>query len=404
MEGCYIVDAIRTPRGLGKPSGSLYRIPAVSLLAQTFQALKSRQNDFKDMSIDDVLTGCVMPIGEQGANIARSAILKAGYSVHIPGMQINRFCSSGLESVNLAACKIMANQADLCIASGVESMSKTPILADGGALAADPSITYEHDIIPQGISADLIATLRGYTRTQLDNYALASQKRAKKAQQAGYLTSIIPVQNALGGIALDTDEHPRPDTTLKKLAMLSPAFKVMGEMAGYNALALHRYPKIPAIQHLHHAGNSSGIVDGASAVLLASKQAIKKHQLKPKAQIIATAQVGVDPTIMLTGPTYAALSALKRAKLSAEDIDLWEINEAFSSVVLNFMEALSLPIEKVNVNGGAIAYGHPLGATGTMLVGTLVDELIRRKKTYGCVALCTAAGMATAAIIKRTTS
>ena len=342
-----------------------------------------------------------MPVGEQGANITRSAILKAQLPISIPGLQINRFCSSGLDAMSLAACKIMAGQANLCLAGGVESMSKTPMLADGGALVADPSITYTHGIIPQGISADLIATINNYTRKQLDEYAHLSQSRAQHAIEKGYLKSIIPVCNTLGEVVLAQDEYPRPNHSLAQLAALKPSFAMMGALAGYDAHALYAYPEYESIQHLHHAGNSSGIVDGASAMLLANATAIKQYKLKARAKIIATSQCGIDPTIMLTAPAHAAQLALEKAKLSTSDIDLWEINEAFSAVVLHAIDALSIPVDKVNVNGGAIAYGHPLGATGAMLVSTLVDELIRRRKRYGLVTLCTAAGMASAAIIER---
>lgn len=394
---CYIVSANRSPRGIGKPQGALHRITAVDLLAQVLsETAKPVINH-----IEEVITGCVMPVGEQGANIARSAILKANLPIHTPGMQINRFCSSGLDAMNLMAYKIMAKQADLGIASGVECMSRVPILADGGALVADPSITYKHDIVPQGISADLIANLNQYSRQQLDEYALLSQQRAKHAMDKGYLKSIIPILSPSGQVLLAQDEHPRPGTTLKALSALKPSFEMMGQMAGYDALATFKYPTLEKITHLHHAGNSSGIVDGAAAILLASQQALKQHTLTPKAKILATAQIGIDPTIMLTAPSQAIELVLKRARLKKHHIDLWEINEAFASVVLNITDHLSLDMATVNVNGGAIAYGHPLGATGAMLVGTLVDELTRRNKQYGVVALCTAAGMASATVIER---
>ncbi len=398
MDACYIISANRSPRGVGKTTGALHRITSVNLLSQL---LNSIIDESIQSEVEEVITGCVMPVGEQGANIARSAILVSNLPIHVPGMQINRFCSSGLDAMNLIAYKIMARQADLGIASGVECMSRTPILADGGALVADPSLTYQHNIVPQGISADLIATLYGYDRKTLDTYAVSSQKSAKTAMDRGYLKSIIPIISPSGSIILSEDEHPRPDTTLSALSALKPSFEMMGTLAGYDNLALFRYPNLERINHLHHAGSSSGIADGAAAILLASKEAIKKHQLTPKAKILATAQIGIDPTIMLTGPKEAILLALKRAKLNKQDIDLWEINEAFASVVLYTVEHLDIPLSKVNVNGGAIAFGHPLGATGAMLVGTLIDELTRRKKQYGAVALCTAAGMASCTIIER---
>lgn len=394
---CYIISALRSPRGIGKDHGSLHRITSVNLLSQLLDALASEYGEH----IEEVITGCVMPVGEQGANIARSAILKSSLPITTTGMQINRFCSSGLDAMNLLAYKIMANQADLGIASGVECMSRVPILADGGALVADPSITYQHNIVPQGISADLIATLSGYSRERLDEYAHMSQQRAHNAMKKGYLKSIVPIYSAMGEIALAVDEHPRPKTTLKDLSQLKPSFELMGKMAGYDSLATFKYPECEKIEHHHHAGNSSGIVDGASAMLLASKKAIEDYNLSPKARIIATSQIGIDPTVMLTAPSKAIELCLKRAKLKKQDIDLWEINEAFASVVLNITDTLSLPLNKVNVNGGAIAYGHPLGATGAMLVSTIIDELTRQDLKYGCVALCTAAGMASAAIIER---
>ncbi|MEC7030985.1 MAG: acetyl-CoA C-acetyltransferase [Pseudomonadota bacterium] len=399
MDACYIVEAHRSPRGIGKPTGALHRITSVSLLSQLLDSVVSAHPTVPP-AIEEVITGCVMPVGEQGANIARSAILASSLPIHVPGMQINRFCSSGLDAMNLLSHKIIAGQADLGIASGVECMSRVPILADGGALVGDPSIAYQHNIIPQGISADLIATLNGYTRENLDEYAVLSQQRASQAMKKGYLKSIQPVYSPSGSIALAIDEHPRPDTTLKALSALKPSFEMMGALAGYDDLAIFRYPQLAQIQHLHHAGNASGIVDGAAAILLANQKAIKEHNLTPKARIVATAQIGIDPTIMLTGPEEAIKLALKRAKLSKSQIDLWEINEAFASVVLHITEKLSLPLDKVNVNGGAIAYGHPLGATGAMLVGTLVDELIRSNKQFGAIALCTAAGMASCTIIE----
>lgn len=398
MDECYIINAKRTPRGIGKPSGSLYRVMAVDLLSQALQSVVTKNIT---SHIEEVITGCVMPVGEQGANIARTAILKAGLPHHTPGMQINRFCSSGLDAMNLIAYKIMAKQASLCIASGIECMSRTPILADGGALVADPSIVYKHNIIPQGVSADLIATLNGYSRKQLDEYALLSQQRATEAINKNHLKSIIPVYNQLGDIVLDHDELPRPNASLKALHALKPSFRMAGEIGGFDALATFKYPSIETVSHLHHAGNSSGIADGAAAILLANNQSIEQFNLRPIAKIVSTAQVGIDPTIMLTGPIQAVEAALKRAKLQTSDIDLWEINEAFSAVAINIIEGLKISYDTVNIHGGAIAFGHPLGATGAMLVSSLIDALKQKRKQRGCVVLCTAAGMASCCIIER---
>lgn len=398
MDECFILEAKRSPRGIGKSTGSLYRITAVDLLSQLLSSVVDAKNQ---QYVEEVITGCVMPVGEQGANIARSAILKAGFPQHVPGMQINRFCSSGLDAMNLLAYKIMAKQASMAIASGVECMSRIPILSDGGALIADPSIVYQHNIIPQGISADLIATLNGYDRRTLDQYACQSQRRAHQAMSRNWLKSIIPIYNPLNEIALQSDELPKPQTSIKVLSELKPSFALMGEMAGFDALAVHEYPQIEKVNHLHHAGNSSGIVDGAAAILLGNKTIAKKLNLIPKAKIVSTSQIGIDPTIMLTGPILAIKNALSRAKLNISDIDLWEINEAFASVVLNVVDNLDLPMDKVNIHGGAIAYGHPLGATGSMLVSTMIDALVQKDKTFGCIVLCTAAGMASCCIIER---
>jgi acetyl-CoA C-acetyltransferase len=344
----------------------------------------------------------VSPIGEQGSDIARVAALVAGYDESVPGKQLNRFCASGLESVNTAAAQIMAGQADLVIGGGVESMSRVPIGADGGAWVADPQVAWQQYFIPQGISADLIATLEGFSREMVDAYAVESQRRAAAAQAAGYFDrSIIPVKDVIGEVALAKDEYLRPGTTMADLAKLKPAFTQMGEEAGFDAVALQRYPQVETIHHVHTGGNSSGIVDGAAAVLVGSKKAAKKTGLTPRARIRAFASIGSEPTIMLTGPAGASRKALKRAGMKPSDIDLWEINEAFASVVLRFVKDLGLSHDRVNVNGGAIALGHPLGATGAMILGMALDELERRDLSTALVTLCVGAGMGTATIIER---
>ncbi|MDC3180798.1 acetyl-CoA C-acetyltransferase [Gammaproteobacteria bacterium] len=398
MPNCYIIDAKRTPRGIGKEQGALHTISAISMLTQVLESIAPRE---LHPYIDDMLTGCVMPVGEQGANIARSALLKANFLQTICGMQINRFCSSGLDAINLCSAKIMSGQDQLCIASGVESMSRVPMLSDGGALMIDPAVAMSNNIVPQGISADLIASVEGFTRDELDAYALSSHQRAINAQKKKRLKSLIPVTHVSGITALATDEIPRKDTSLKKLAQLKPSFKLIGQMAGYDELALLKYPLLERISHLHHAGNSSALADGAAAILLASAKAVQQHQLTPRARIIAYDQVGTDPTMMLTAPSKSVQRLLKKARKKVSDIDLWEVNEAFSAVTLKFIKDLELSPEYVNVNGGAIAYGHPLGATGAILVSTLIDELELRKKTYGVCSLCTASGMAASILIER---
>jgi acetyl-CoA C-acetyltransferase len=401
MTDAYILDAVRTPRGRGRPDGSLHPITPIQLAAQALAAVRDR-NQLDTKGVEDVVLGCVSPIGEQGADIARVAALVAGYDEGVPGKQLNRFCASGLESVNVAAAQIMAGQADLVIGGGVESMSRVPIGADGGAWVADPQVAWHQYFIPQGISADLIATLDGYSRETVDAYAVESQRRAAAAQAAGYFDrSIVPVKDVIGEVALAKDEYLRPGTTLADLGKLKPAFTQMGEEAGFDAVALQRYPQVETIHHVHTGGNSSGIVDGAAAVLVGSKKAIKKTGIKPRARIVTFASVGSEPTIMLTGPAIAARKALKRAGMKAENIDLWEINEAFASVVLRFVRDMELSHDKVNVNGGAIALGHPLGATGAMILGIALDELERRDLSTALVTLCVGAGMGTATIIER---
>jgi len=401
MTDAFILDAVRTPRGRGRPDGSLHPITPIQLAAQALAAVRDR-NQLDTKAVEDVVLGCVSPIGEQGADIARVAALVAGYDESVPGKQLNRFCASGLESVNTAAAQIMAGQADLVVGGGVESMSRVPIGADGGAWVADPQVAWHHYFIPQGISADLIATLEGFSREMVDGYAVESQRRAASAQAAGYFDrSIIAVKDVIGEVALAKDEYLRPGTTMADLAKLKPAFTQMGEEAGFDAVALQRYPQVETIHHVHTGGNSSGIVDGAAAVLVGSKKAAKKAGIAPRARIRAFASIGSEPTIMLTGPAGAARKALKKAGMKPSDIDLWEINEAFASVVLRFVKDMGLSHDRVNVNGGAIALGHPLGATGAMILGMALDELERRNLSTALVTLCVGAGMGTATIIER---
>jgi acetyl-CoA C-acetyltransferase len=401
MTDAYIFDHLRTPRGRGKPDGSLHPITPIQLAAQTLTALRDR-SELDTTLVDDVVLGCVAPIGEQGSDIARVAALVADYDQSVPGKQLNRFCASGLEAVNTAAAQIMSGQSDLVIGGGVESMSRVPIGSDGGAWASDPAVAYKTYFAPQGIGADLIATLDGYTREMVDGFALQSQQRAERAwREKRFARSIIPVRDVLGEVALDHDEYMRPQTTLEDLGKLKPAFVVPGEQGGFDAVALQRYPEVEAVNHVHTAGNSSGIVDGAGVVLLGNKRAGKKIGLAPRGRIVAFSSIGSEPMIMLTGPAAATRKVLKRARMSVSDIDLFEINEAFASVVMRFMRDMDLDPERVNVNGGAIAMGHPLGATGAMILGTVLDELERRKLNTALITLCVGAGMGTATIIER---
>jgi acetyl-CoA C-acetyltransferase len=401
MTDAFILDAVRSPRGRGRPDGSLHPITPVQLAAQTLAALRDR-NALDTARVEDVVLGCVTPVGEQGSNIARVAALVAGYAENVPGKQLNRFCASGLEAVNTAAAQVMSGQSDLVVGGGVESMSRVAMGSDGGAWATDPQVAWQQYFVPQGVSADLIATLEGFTRDDVDAYAVESQRRAANAQQNGYFDrSIVPVRDVVGEIALAKDEYLRPGTTMADLARLKPAFTQLGEEAGFDAVALQRYPQVEAIEHVHTAGNSSGIVDGAAAVLVGSRSAARKANLKPRARIRAFASIGSEPTIMLTGPAGAARKALKRARMKPADIDLWEINEAFASVVLRFRRDLDLTPDNVNVNGGAIALGHPLGATGAVILGMALDELERRDLSTALVTLCVGAGMGTATIIER---
>jgi len=401
MTDAFILDAVRTPRGRGRPDGSLHSITPVQLAAQTLAELRDR-SQLDTRLVDDVTFGCVTPVGEQGADIARVAALVAGYDESVPGKQLNRFCASGLESVNAAAAQVMSGSSELAIGGGVESMSRVPMGSDGGAWAIDPQVAWRHYFVPQGISADLIATLDGYSREDLDAYAVESQRRAAHAQQAGYFDrSIFPVRDAVGEVALAKDEYLRPGTTMADLAKLKPAFTMMGEEAGFDAVAIQRYPQVETINHVHTAGNSSGIVDGAAAVLVGSKRVAKKLGVKPRARIVGFASIGSEPTIMLTGPAAASRRVLQRCRMKPSDIDLWEINEAFACVVLRFQRDLGLTPDKVNVNGGAIALGHPLGATGAIVLNIALDELERRNLSTALVTLCIGAGMGTATIIER---
>jgi acetyl-CoA C-acetyltransferase len=401
MAEALIFDHVRTPRGRGKPDGALHEITPMQLAAQTLAALRDRTR-LDTALVDDVVLGCVGPVGEQGANIARAAALVAGFAESTPGQQLNRFCASGLEAVNNAAAQVMSGQAEAVIGGGVESMSRVPMGADGGAWVSDPAVAYATYYVPQGIGADLIATLDGYSRTDLDGYALESQRRAAAAWDGGYFAnSVVPVRDLLGRIVLERDEHLRPGTTLESLATLAPAFTALGEEAGFDAVAQLRYPQVERIAHLHTAGNSSGIVDGAAAVLIGNQTFSSKTGLRPRARVRAFTSIGSEPTIMLTGPTLVTEKLLKRAGMALADIDLFEINEAFASVVMRFMRHFALPHERVNVNGGAIAMGHPLGATGAMILGIALDELERRDLSTALVTLCVGAGMGTATIIER---
>ena len=399
MSEAYIIDAIRTPRGKGKKDGSLYEVKPITLLTTLLNELKDR-HQLDTSKVDDIVIGCVTPIGDQGSDIAKTAAIAAGWDNNVAGVQINRFCASGLEAVNMAAQKVRSGWEDLVVAGGVESMSRVPMGSDGGPWALDPETNMACDFIPQGIGADLIATIDGYTRSDVDTFAENSQKKAAAAQAKGYFNqSIVAVKDKAGVTILAQDEFIKPTTTAEGLAKLNPSFTMMGQM-GFDAIALQKYPEVQNIQHVHHAGNSSGIVDGAALVLLASEKAVKEQGLKPRAKVLATALVGTDPTIMLTGPAPAARKALAKAGLTIDDIDLFEVNEAFAAVVMRFITELKVDPAKVNVNGGAIAMGHPLGATGAMILGTLLDELERQGKKRGLATLCVGGGMGIATIIE----
>ncbi|MHA1523168.1 MAG: acetyl-CoA C-acetyltransferase [Alphaproteobacteria bacterium] len=398
---CYIFDHLRSPRGRGKPDGALHEVTALELATQTLKALRDR-NHLDTSLVEDVVLGCVDPVGEAGGDIARAAALNADYAQTVPGIQVNRFCASGLDATNIAAAQVMSGQSEMVVAGGVESMSRIGIGASGGAWPMDPEIALKSYFVPQGISADLIATKYGFSRDDVDAYAVESQTRAKAAWDDGrFDKSVIAIEDVNGLTMLDHDEHMRPDTTMQSLAALNPAFTQIGEMAGFDAVTLQRYPEIERLAHVHHAGNSSGIVDGAAALLLGSKEAGKKAGLKPRARIKGFAAIGSEPCIMLTGPAQVSHKVLARLGLKPGDLDLVEINEAFASVVLHAVDELGLDMARVNVNGGAIALGHPLGATGAILLGILLDELERTDKQIGLVTLCIGAGMGTATIIER---
>jgi acetyl-CoA C-acetyltransferase len=401
MPDAFIFDHVRSPRGRGKADGSLHEVTALNLAAQTLAELRDR-NKLDTTLVDDVVMGCVDPVGEAGGDIARAAALVAGFGDGVPGVQINRFCASGLDAVNFAAAEVMSGQHDMTVGGGVESMSRVGIGASGGAWPVDPTIAVETYFLPQGISADLIATKYGFSRDDVDAFAVESQRRAAKAWQEGrFKKSVMTVKDVNGLTILDKDEHMRPTTTMQTLAALQPSFIQMGEMAGFDAVAVQAHPEIEAVNHVHHAGNSSGIVDGAAAVLIGTKEAGARAGLKPRARIRAFANIGSEPAIMLTGPIDVTHKVLKKSGMSLSDIDLIEINEAFASVVLRYMQAFDIDQAKVNVNGGAIAMGHPLGATGAMLVGTVLDELERTGKSTALITLCIGAGMGTATIIER---
>ncbi|NMM78889.1 acetyl-CoA C-acetyltransferase [Acidovorax sp. SRB_24] len=400
MTEAYVFDAIRTPRGKGKKDGSLHEVKPISLLVGLLTELQARHR-FDTAAVDDIVMGIVSPVGEQGSVLPKVAALKAGWDFRCAGVQVNRFCASGLEAVNLAAQKVRSGWEDLVVAGGVESMSRVPIGSDGGAWAQDPATNSETLFVPQGIGADLIATLDGYTRADVDAFALESQRRAAAARAAGHFKqSVVPVRDFIGQTILAEDEFIKPHTTLEGLGALKASFEQLGAM-GFDAVALQRYPQVERIHHVHHAGNSSGIVDGAAAVLIGNGAAAQAHGLTPRARIVATALSGADPTIMLTGPVPAAQKALARAGMTIDQIDLFEVNEAFAAVPMRFMRELGVPHDKVNVNGGAIAMGHPLGATGAMILGTLIDELHRRQLRYGLATLCVGGGMGIATIVER---
>jgi acetyl-CoA C-acetyltransferase len=401
MTDAYIYDHVRTPRGRGKSDGSLHEITPIQLAAQTLQALRDR-NGLDTSLIDDVVLGCVTPVGEQGSDIARVAVLVADYDLRVPGQQINRFCASGLEAVNNASAQVMSGQSEAVIGGGVESMSRLPLGSDGAAWTTDPAVAYQTYFVPQGVGADLIATLDGYRREDVDAYAVESQRRAGIAWKEGrFAKSIVPVRDVIGEVVLDRDEYMRPDTTLESIASLKPSFAAMGEAGGFDSVAQLRYPTVEVLRHVHTAANSSGIVDGAGAVLIGNKRFGAKLGKPPRARVRAFTSIGSEATIMLTGPAVVTEKLLKRAKMTVRDIDLFEVNEAFAAVVLRYMRHFDLPPDKVNVNGGSIAMGHPLGATGAMLTGIVLDELERRDLSTALITLCVGAGMGTTTIIER---
>ncbi len=403
MAEAFVYDAIRTPRGRGKKTGSLHEVKPVALATGLIEEIQKRNPSLDPALIDDLVLGCVSPVGDQGGDIAKTAAMAAGLPDSVAGVQLNRFCASGLEAVNQAAQRVRSGWEDFILAGGVESMSRVPMGSDGGAWAMDPRTSFDTDFVPQGIGADLIATLEGYSRTDVDTFAAESQARAAKAIANGYFDkSVIPVKDINGLTILDHDEFVREGTTVESLSALAPSFAQVGEMGGFNAVALEKYTQVEKINHVHHAGNSSGIVDGAALVLLGSEEAGKKAGLTPRARILSTAVTGSEPTIMLTGPGPASKKALAKAGLTIDDIDLIEINEAFAAVAMRLMKDLGdFPHDRTNVNGGSIAMGHPLGATGAMILGTLIDELERRDKRYGLATLCVGGGMGIATVVER---
>ena len=402
MPEAYIYDAVRTPRGRGRKDGALHEITPIQLATQCLQAVRDRTG-IDTADVDDVILGCVSPVGEQGADIARVAVLNADYAQSTAGVQVNRFCASGLEAVNMAAAKVVAGEAMFAIGGGVESMSRVPMGSDGGAWAIDPAVAFKTYFAPQGIGADMIATKYGLSREDVDAYAVESQKRTARAwAEQRFGRSIVPVTDVMGEVVLDRDEHMRPQTDMQSLASLNPAFAAIGEqMPGFDAILLMRYPEVEKIHHVHTGGNSSGIVDGAAAVLVGNREMGEKYGLRPRARIKGMASIGSEPSIMLTGPSLVTQKLLKRLGMSIGDIDLIELNEAFASVVLRFMQVLGVDHDRINVNGGSIAMGHPLGATGAMILGTALDELERTGKGTALVTLCVGAGMGTATIIER---
>ncbi|MCW2830736.1 MAG: acetyl-CoA acetyltransferase [Aeromicrobium sp.] len=401
MTEAYVYDAIRTPRGRGKKTGSLHEVKPVALVTGLIDEIQKRNPSLDPNAIDDVVLGCVSPVGDQGSDIAKTAAIAAGLPDTVAGVQLNRFCASGLEAVNQAAQRIRSGWEDLILAGGVESMSRVPMASDGGAWAMDPRTSFDTDFVPQGIGADLIATVGGWSRTDVDTFAAESQARAAKAIANGYFNgSVIPVKDVNGLTILDHDEFVREGTTVESLGTLPASFEQIGDLAGFDAVALEKYHSVEKINHVHHAGNSSGIVDGAALVAIGSETVGMKYGLKPRARILATAVSGADPTIMLTGPAPASRKALAKAGLEVKDLDLIEINEAFAAVALRLMRDLDFPHDRTNVNGGAIAMGHPLGATGAMILGTLIDELERRDLKRGLATLCVGGGMGIATIVE----
>ena len=401
MADAYVYDHVRSPRGKGRPNGALHEVTPVDLTAQVLAAVRDR-NDLDTSKIDDVVMGCVSPVGEQGSVIARLAVLNADYDQNVPGKQLNRFCASGLEAINTAAAQVMAGVSDLTIGGGIESMSRVPMGSDSGAMHADPSLAYKTYFVPQGIGADLIASMEGFTREDVDAYAVESQARAANAWENGWFdNSVVPIKDQLGNVLLERDEHMRPGTTAEDLAGLKAAFEVPGQQAGFDAVALQKYPEVESINHVHTGGNSSGIVDGSAAILIGNREIGDAMGLKPRARIKGFASIGTDPTIMLTGPAPSAEKVLKQCGMTTNDIDLFELNEAFASVVMLYMKRLDIDHDKINVNGGAIAMGHPLGATGAMIFGTVLDELERRDLRHrALINLCIGGGMGTATIIE----